>query len=135
MEKLLLNNTYLLSHNGIIESITILSVTNKAYKIRWNEHTNKTILWELKESFMKNYSIIENITNHCTLNDLNNVKTALDTDPTTHEKIIEIDWVDCPNCNGIGTVPNPNSTVMIKTCPVCYGNTKVPKTKETYKTI
>ena len=58
------NHTYLIREifSTPLKSITVLCITNEAYKIRWNNDNNTYADWELKKSIYDTYSLIEDIT-------------------------------------------------------------------------
>ena len=111
--KLELNHTYLLRYKNtdIISSATVLLITDKAYRIRWNRGMESNDTWELKSSMYDDYSIVEDISDFIQENVLQ-VETTL---------------VQCHICKGFGYVPDPDSTAGTKSCPLCYGSKMIPE--------
>ncbi len=121
MKTLKESNTYLVEkkYSNVVDCITILIITKKAYQIRWNT-SESPITWEFKENFNNKYFLIENITEKMT-NKLDYTKlnldfTKLNTGPTS------IQYKQCPICQGIGTLPSSNTTTGTKICPQCFGS-------------
>lgn len=115
-----LNHTYLLRFGSgdTLSSATILMVSDKAYRIRWNHGLNSTDTWELKTKIDLCYSIVEDISDfmvEAKPENILQVKTKL---------------VQCHVCKGFGTIPDTNSTGGSKSCPLCYGSKMIPEVME-----
>jgi len=123
MEDLLQNHTYLLRYGNsdTISSITILMITDKAYKVRWNNSISET--WELKRRISFDYSFVEDISDFIApkLEDLKYEITYKRADIKCHP-FLEIE--DCKTCKGEGQIPDDSSTSCHKTCPACNGSKK-----------
>jgi len=119
MEKLNLelNHTYLLryGHGYTISSATVLMITDKAYRIRWNNGLNSTDTWELKTYIDDYYSIIEDVSDYMKSEELKEPKTLL----------CETTWKNCPECQGSGWLPDDQTSGGKKTCTNCWGTKKV----------
>lgn len=59
--KLEVNHTYLLRYGctDTLSSVTVLMITDKAYKVRWNGSGAES--WELKIRIYSDYSLVEDI--------------------------------------------------------------------------
>lgn len=120
-----INNTYLVKRFSNISSVTIINITNKAYKILWNADLNKeknNFTWELINEFHRDYDILENISDFISVN-------------TQKENFlnIEIELIPCPTCNGSGSVFDFTSTTGSKTCPNCFGEKMILNKKKISK--
>ncbi len=106
-----LNHTYLLryGHGYTISSATVLMITDKAYRIRWNNGLNSSDTWELKSYMDSYYSIVEDVSDYMKSEE-------------SKPLLCETTWKDCPNCNGKGWIPNNSLTSGIEACPVCFGS-------------
>jgi hypothetical protein len=113
-----LNHTYLLRYGTgyTISSATVLMITDKAYRLRWNNGLNSTDTWELKSYLGSYYSIIEDVSDFVI-------------DKQEEGKILKVETqlVQCYVCKGMGTVPNQDSTAGTKICPLCYGSKMIPE--------
>jgi len=112
-----LNHTYLLQYgsSNTISSGTILMITDKAYRIRWNNGLNSNDTWELKEYMTRTYTIIE---------DISDFVVEPKEENTLH---VQTRLIQCHVCKGFGTVPDPNSTGGTQSCPLCYGSKMIPE--------
>jgi hypothetical protein len=110
-----LNHTYLLQFriSDILSSVTILLVTEKAYRIRWNIGKISNDTWELKKKIDDNYSMVEDVTDQLKDNTLHEVITKLN---------VETTWKNCPDCDGFGWIEDSNSTSGQRICSHCWGN-------------
>ncbi|MDA3779486.1 MAG: hypothetical protein PF487_04570 [Bacteroidales bacterium] len=117
MEELKLNHTYLLQFgNGdMLSSVTILMVTDKAYRIQWNNNSKHTT-WEQKKIFNRNYVMIEDISDFIVEDKISTIKTKL---------------IKRPICHGFGYVPDEKSTGGTTPCPLCHGSKMIPESIET----
>lgn len=113
-----LNHTYLMQYGRgySISSATILMITDKAYRIRWNNGLNSTDTWELKTYMDSQYSIVEDVSDFMESEKINKFNEIL------HSKI---QWKTCPNCNGKGTLIDTSSTAGSKICIECSGTGKI----------
>jgi len=115
--KLELDHTYLLQFGtgDTVSSATILLITDKAYRIRWNRGMESNDTWELKERLNKYYSVVEDISDFVV-------------EPREETTLrVETKLVNCFICHGMGTVPDPKSTAGITTCPHCLGAKMIPE--------
>jgi hypothetical protein len=149
------NHTYLIREifSTPLKSITVLCITNEAYKICWNNDNNTYADWQLKKSIYDTYSLIEDIT--VIVND-KIVDNKIDDDWLTkahkwvesHAESIEKSKLinslfkkdahpyfliqeTCPTCNGCGTAKSLNAgqttSIGMVTCPTCNGSKTVSK--------
>lgn len=128
MEELQLNHTYLFKYRfeDSLYSATILVITGKAYHIRWNTGMNSSQTWEDKEVFHNKYKVVEDISDFTQNTEKFNPEEL---HKNYNQKFLEVktEWVMCHVCKGFGTVYDPNSSVMSKTCPLCNGSKQIPK--------
>lgn len=117
--KLELNHTYLVKLGGVIVSMTVLLITNKAYHMRRNNGLKSTDSWEEIRTFNNTYTIVEDITEH-----------MVDYNKTFYEKICDemaktpssrVCRITCTTCGGKGRIPDSSSTAGDKLCPHCFG--------------
>jgi hypothetical protein len=125
--KLELNHTYLLRYGctDTLSSITVLMITDKAYKVRWNGSGSEC--WELKRRMSADYTLVEDISDF-----LASKPEDLKFDITY--KVVDMAQPkyfmveeQCPICGGTGQVPNTEMTACYKTCPACNGSGKKSK--------
>ena len=121
MENLIENHTYLVKKwysTNEVRSITILLITNEAYKIKWND--GDYISWSLKKELNDDYKLIEDITA---------ILTDRPEKPQYNIKTNPYFMIDeqCSWCNGSGQIPNAESTAGTKMCPACNGSGKKSK--------
>ena len=66
--KLEVNHTYLLRYGctDTVSSVTVLMITDKAYKVRWNGSGTET--WEIKRRMYSDYSLLEDISDFVACN-------------------------------------------------------------------
>jgi hypothetical protein len=114
MENLILNHTYLVQYgkNGVLQSITIILVTDKAYHIRWNRCFKTTTSWLLKYDMHNAYILVEDISKLI---------------PPDISNLDLLQMNICSECNGSGNILDSSSTAGYKICPVCLGNKNVWK--------
>jgi hypothetical protein len=114
-----LNHTYLLRYGSgyTISSATVLMITDKAYRLRWNNGMNSTDTWELKSYMGSFYSIIEDVSDFV----VEKTQTILE---------VKTKLVQCYHCGGLGYVPDISSTAGNKTCPSCFGSKVIPEVTE-----
>ena len=112
-----LNHTYLLRYGRgyTISSATVLMITDKAYRIRWNNGLNTTDTWELKSYIDSQYSIVEDVSDYMKSEEVKKPKTLY------YDTI----WKDCPECQGNGWILCNESTSRKKTCTLCCGSKRV----------
>jgi len=129
--KLELNHTYLLRYGctDTVSSVTILMITEKTYKVRWNGGGTES--WELKRRMYSDYTLVEDISDYLapkpedfkfeiTYKDVVEVKC--------HPYFVETEA--CPFCGGSGQIPDDKTTAGTKTCMVCGGTgIKIKKTQ------
>lgn len=113
-----LNHTYLLQYGNstIISSATILLITDRAYRIRWNNGLNSNDTWELKTEINRRYSIVE---------DISDVMKDIEFEEATNKLSVETTWKNCPECQGRGWFPDSRTTAGTTTCTNCWGTGKV----------
>jgi hypothetical protein len=125
--KLDLNHTYLLRYGctDTVSSVTILMITNEAYKIRWNGSGAET--WELKRRVYADYSLVEDISDY-----LIPKPEDFKFDITYRDVVVK--WhpyflieETCKICNGSGEVHNEHTTSCYKICFDCSGTGKQQK--------
>ena len=125
--KLELNHTYLLRYgcSDTVHSVTVLMVTEKAYKVRWN--TGGAESWELKRRINADYSLVEDISDYLAPKpeDFKFEITYKDVDLKWHPYFLVEE--NCPVCGGSGQVPDTSTTSCKKTCPACNGSGKASK--------
>jgi hypothetical protein len=123
---LLENHTYLLRYgcSDTVHSVTILMVTDKAYKIQWN---GGGISWELKRRIYSDYTLVEDISDYLAPKpeDFKFEITYKDVDVKCHPYFLQTE--NCKVCGGTGQVPNFESTAGTKMCPACNGSCKESK--------
>ena len=113
-----LNHTYLLRYgnSSIVSSATILLITDKAYRIRWNNGLNSNDVWELKTELNGRYSVVE---------DISDFMNELEVKEVINPLNIQTTWKDCPECQGKGWFPDSRNTAGRTICTNCYGSRKV----------
>jgi len=118
IENIQRGHTYLIkygiSRHSAVHSITVLTITDKAYQLRWN---NNNITWDLKERIYDDYDLVEDITDY----------------PVYQEPIklrFTTKYVTCTVCSGMGSVRDFNSTAGTKLCPLCQGSKTIPEVTE-----
>jgi len=132
------NHTYLIKSaytSDSVKSITVLIISDTAYKVKWNNDYNDNTEWTLKSSLDSNYSFVEDITDI-----IGNKSEEKDfkIDKNFNFKFFyngnEIKWQphffveqQCNTCGGSGQIFNNKSTSYKKTCPACNGTGKQPK--------
>ena len=125
--KLELNHTYLLRYgcSDTVSSVTILMITDKAYKVRWNGGGSET--WELKRRINADYSLVEDISDYLIpkQEDFKFEITYKDVDVKWHPYFLVEE--NCSLCGGSGQVPDTSTTSCKKTCPACNGSGKASK--------
>lgn len=125
--KLTLNHTYLLryGYQDTLSSITVLMITDKAYKVRWNGSGTET--WEQKRLLYNNYTVIEDISDFLAAKpeDFKFEITYKDVDVKVHPYFLETE--NCKTCGGSGQVPDFTTTSCWKMCPACNGSGKQSK--------
>lgn len=123
------DNTYLIERKhtftNTIDCITVLSVTKKAYQLKWNT-PNSPITWEFKKVFYSDYDLVENITTKFT----DPKSSATYNGNLKFTEKVATRYKQCPVCHGLGTVPDPKSTAGTATCPLCLGSKQVVDTVE-----
>ena len=120
-----LNHTYLLKYGNtdILSSITVLLITDKAYKICWNG--SGTEHWELKERMNSDYTVVEDISMIIVKKQQKNFDNTI-----TTTEYVATEYETCPICHGTGIVMNGQTTAAFITCPLCQGNKRVVKRTE-----
>jgi hypothetical protein len=114
-------HTYLIRYGGTetLHEIKVLTITEKAYQIRWQ---SGTITWEMKRRMDSDYTLLEDISDFP-------IFVEGTTITTTGEPLkFDIKWSQCHVCKGFGTVPDPGSTTGNKLCPLCFGSKMVSDT-------
>ena len=116
--KLEQGKTYLFKYGSshTLSSVTVLMVSEKGYYLRWNSGLNSSESWELKTHIDNNYWLIEDITDL-----IDNNKNRVNTEYYN----IVAKAVQCRVCNGMGVVPDKDSTAGTKLCPCCLGGKMV----------
>jgi len=111
--RLALNDTYLVKFgvNGVLNSITVLLITEQAYHIQWNLGLRSKSSWESINDFHREYITVENIT-----------EFVVEKAPIKTYKINASTLMNCHYCNGNGRVPDNSNTSGYKICPVCFSN-------------
>lgn len=112
-----LDHTYLLQYgvSDTVSSATVLIISDKAYRIRWNRSTESNDTWELKERFSRSYSIVEDITDIMKKTEINMIFS----EPKPPH--LETKMIQCNYCNGLGNIPDSRSSSGTGTCPKCMG--------------
>ena len=118
------NHTYLIKpsySSGNVKSITVLVISDKAYKLRWNNNCNDNIEWILKNFLDSDYYFIEDITDIVIpkpeelkfdiVYKVNNFKF----------RPYFLESESCPFCGGSGQLPDDKSTAGSKICMSCGG--------------
>jgi hypothetical protein len=130
------NHTYLIRpsySSGDVKSITILVISDKAYKLRWNNDCNDHIEWILKSSLDSDNYFVEDISD--ILGNKSKEKDfKIDKDFKFYYNGNEIKWQPhffvaetCETCGGEKKIPDSQTTSCYKTCPACNGTGKQPK--------
>jgi hypothetical protein len=124
---LLLNHTYLLryGYQDSLYSVTVLMITDKAYKVRWNGSGSET--WELKRLLYGNYSLVEDISDFVAPKpeDFKFEIQYKDVDVKLRPYFLQTE--NCKVCGGSGQVQCFETTAGTKTCPACNGSGKESK--------
>jgi hypothetical protein len=140
MKELQLNHTYLIrygSNTDMLNSVTVLMITDKAYQLRYNIDQNSSSSWMQKDYFERNYTVVEDISEFLIKIKMGDLKfdnpEDLKFNITYHvnDKLIfnphflveEI----CPICSGSGQVRDCSSTSAWKPCSACNGSGKKTK--------
>jgi len=115
-----LNHTYLLRYGctDTLSSVTVLMITDKAYKIRWNGSGSEC--WELKRRMDSDYTLTEDISDFVAVGTEKTIKIDY---PLYYFQVTE----SCANCGGSGQIQDFQSTAGTKLCPVCNGGGRVTK--------
>jgi hypothetical protein len=111
------NHTYLIRpsySSGNVKSITILVISDKAYKLRWNNDCNDHIEWILKSSLDSDNYFVEDFKFYYNGNEIK---------WQPHFFVAET----CETCGGEKKIPDSQTTSCYKTCPACNGTGKQPK--------
>jgi hypothetical protein len=145
LKNLIENHTYLIRSSyssDNVKSITVLIISDKAYKLRWNNDSNNNIEWRLKSFLDSEYYLIEDISDI-----IGNKPEELEDKfkKEFNEDFIglpnrfyynnnEINWhphffveETCITCGGSGQIPDDKTTSCKKVCPVCKGSRKQSK--------
>jgi hypothetical protein len=130
------NHTYLIKSSytsDSVKSITVLFISEKAYKVRWNNDCNNYTEWTLRSSLDSNYSFVEDITD-IVGNKSDEKDFKIDKDFNFFYNNSEIKWhphffveETCETCGGEKKIPDSQTTSCYKTCPACNGTGKQPK--------
>lgn len=127
------NHTYLIkgyySHDNL-KSITVVSVTNEAYELKWND--NNYTSWILKKILDSEYSFVEDITDYTIKKEMNDLKSNNEIKfyfNNTGVKLQPYFLLEetCKTCGGSGQGYNPLTTSVYKTCSACNGTGKQSK--------
>lgn len=135
MENLQKDHTYLIRYGNTttLSLITVLTITDTSYQIRWNNNVNNSITWELKEKLYRDYSMIEDITDvdydKSIQYDINYISPPPQLFP--EYRFPTYKYKSCPTCNGTGYVPDYSTSAGTKLCPQCVGGKIVLDTIET----
>jgi hypothetical protein len=125
--KLQVNHTYLLRYGctDTLSSITILLISDKAYKVRWN--CNGSECWELKRHMNADYSLVEDISDFVA----NEKMQEFVKEQGTHFDI-STKLVQCPACGGTGEIQDftGTNTTSNKCCTRCWGSKMIPEIVE-----
>jgi len=115
-----LNHTYLLRYGctDTLHSITVLLISDKAYKVRWNGSGAEC--WELKRRMDSDYTLVEDISDF--------VANEQKEQPLVYN--ITTTLVQCPSCGGTGNVQDFGNTSGTKLCPRCLGSKMIPEIVE-----
>lgn len=126
-DKLELDHTYLIQfgQSDTAASITVLIITEKAYRIRWNVD-NKSTTWELKNFFHRNWNIIEDISDFVATENTKQGTPPAPIPTGTHIEY-QTEFTQCYVCHGEGTIPDPKSTAGKTVCPYCLGAKMITK--------
>ena len=130
------NHTYLIRtsyYSSSVKSITILVISDKTYKVRWNNDCNDHIEWILKSSLDSDYYFVEDISD--ILGNKSKEKDfKIDKDFKFYYNGNEIKWQPhffvqeiCETCGGSGQIHDDQTTSCKKTCPICNGTGKQSK--------
>lgn len=87
-------------------------ITDKAYRIRWNNGLASNDTWELKNELKKRYTVVEDISDHMNNEKLNEIL-----------KIVNTEKQDCPDCNGSGWIVDDTITSGKRLCTRCWIST------------
>jgi hypothetical protein len=136
MTELLLDHTYLIrygSNTDMLNSVTVLMITGKAYHLRYNTGLNSSSSWMQKDYFDRNYSIIEDISDFIAPkpDDLKFEITYKVVEPFTFTPYFMVEET-CPVCGGSKQVHDEHTTSTYKTCPACNGSGKASKKVEIF---
>jgi hypothetical protein len=118
------NHTYLLRYGSsdTLHSITVLLITDKAYKIRWNGSGSET--WELKRRINCDYSLTEDISDFVVNEQIKDFK----------ENYFNVNTklVPCPACGGTGETQDftGTSTTGKNICTRCWGSKMIAEIVE-----
>jgi hypothetical protein len=142
MKELQLNHTYLIrygSNTDMLNSVTVLMITDKAYQLRYNIDQNSSSSWMQMDYFDRNYTVVEDISDFITQKTVNDFKekigkpedlkfniTYMVDDKLVFNPHFIVDEI-CPTCGGSGQVHDCRTTAYWKPCPACNGSGKKSK--------
>jgi hypothetical protein len=119
-----LNHTYLLRYGctDTLHSVTVLLISDKAYKIRWNGSGAEC--WELKRRMNGDYSLVEDISDFVANERIEEFKQ--------NYLNVNTKLVNCPICGGSGEIQDfsGTSTTGKNICTRCWGSKMIPEIVE-----
>jgi hypothetical protein len=122
--KLEVNHTYLLRYGctDTLSSITILVITDKAYKVRWNGSGSES--WELKRRMNSDYTLVEDISDFIVNERIEEFKQ--------NYLNVSTKLVPCPACGGTGEIQDfsGTSTTGKNICTRCWGSKMIVEVAE-----
>jgi two-component SAPR family response regulator len=116
-----------------LTSITVLVISDKAYKLRWNDHCNDHIEWILKSSLDSDYYFVEDVSdivgNKLKEKDFKNNDEVKFYFNNTEVKLQPFFYLEetCETCGGEKKIPDDHTTSCKRECPACNGTGKQSK--------
>jgi hypothetical protein len=110
-----------------LQEVYVNNITKKAYHFYWRRTDGSYYgEWLEKEEFERKYEIFELLREEDVTPSLKDdyIDYKVNINPYPKQST---EYIDCPICNGMGTLPDPDTTTGSKPCPKCWGSGKTYK--------